>query len=65
MNSLKTKLDDLDVGKLKIVPVDLRKLSNTVNNEIVKYTKFSILKAKVNNLEKKTPDATILIYFDQ
>ena len=65
MNSLKTKLDDLDVGKLKIVPVDLRKLSNTVNDEVVKYTKFSILKAKVNNLEKKTHDETILIYFDQ
>ena len=65
LNSLKTKLDDLDVGKLKIVPVDLKKLSNTVNNEVVKYTKFTILKAKVNNLETKIPDATILIYFDQ
>ena len=27
-NNLKTKLDDLDVGKLKTVPVDLKKISD-------------------------------------
>ena len=27
-NNLKTKLDDLDVGKLKTVPVDFKKISD-------------------------------------
>ena len=26
LNNLKTKVDDLDVGKLKIVPIDLKKI---------------------------------------
>ena len=33
---LKTKLDNLDVGKLKAVPVDLKKLSDVVDNEVLK-----------------------------
>ena len=33
---LKTKVDDLDVGKLKPVPVDLKKLSDVVDNEVIK-----------------------------
>ena len=33
---LKTKLDNLDVGKLKTVPVDLKKLSDVVDNEVLK-----------------------------
>ena len=50
-------VDDLDVGKLKTVPVDfLKKLSDAVNNENVKNTKFNTLKTKVNNLEMKIPD---------
>ena len=65
LNNLKTKVDDLDVDKLKTVPVDLKKLSNVVDNEVVKNTKFSTLKAKVNNLEKKIPDATTLIHINQ
>ena len=36
LNSLKTKVNDLDVGKLKTVPIDLKKLSYVVNNEGVK-----------------------------
>ena len=28
--NLKTKVDDLDIGKLKTIPVDLKKLSNIV-----------------------------------
>ena len=50
LNDLKTKVDDLDVGKLKTVPVDLNKLNGVVNNEVIKKTKFNILKTKVNNL---------------
>ena len=65
MNNLKTKEDDLDVGKLKTVPVDLKKVSDVVDNEIVINTKFNTLKTKVNSLEKKIPDATTLIYINQ
>ena len=35
-NHLKTKVDYLDVGKLKLVPVDLKILSDAPDNEIVK-----------------------------
>ena len=54
MNNLKTKVDDLDAGKLKTVPVDLKKLSDIVHNEVVKNIKFDTLKTKVNNLEKNS-----------
>ena len=36
----------------------MKKLNDVVDNEVVKYTKFNTLKTKVNNLEKKIPDAT-------
>ena len=65
LNNLKTKLDDIDVGKLKPVPVDLKKLSDVVDNEVVKNIKFNTLKTKVNNLEKKIPDATTSIHINQ
>ena len=65
LNNLKTKVNDLGVGKLKTVSVDLKKLSDGVDNEIIKNTKFNTLKAKVNNLEKKIPDATTLIHTNQ
>ena len=64
-NNSKTKVDDLDVGKLKTVPVDLKKLSDVVDNEVVKNTKLNTVKTKVNNLEKKIPDATTLIHLNQ
>ena len=35
-NNLKTKVDGVDVGKLKIVLVGFKKLSDTVDNEVVK-----------------------------
>ena len=53
LNNLKRKVDDLNVGKLKTVPIDLKKLSGVVGNEVVKNTKFNTLKTKVNSLEKK------------
>ena len=34
--TLKAKVDKIDVGKLKTVPVYLSKLSNGVKNEVVK-----------------------------
>ena len=33
LNNLKTKADDLDVGELKIVPGNLKRLSDVVDNE--------------------------------
>ena len=65
MNNLKTEADDFDVAKLKTVPVDLKKSSDVVDNKLVKNTKFNILKTKVNNLEKKNPDATTLVDTNQ
>ena len=53
LNNLKTKVDDLDVGKWKIVSIDLEKLSDVVDNEVIKNAKFNTLKAKVNNLENQ------------
>ena len=65
LNNLKTKVDNLDVDKLKTVPVDFKKLSDVVHNEVVKNTKFNTLRIEVNNLEKKTPNATTLIHINQ
>ena len=53
LNNLKTKVDDLDVGKLKNVSVDLKKLSDVVANKVVENTKLNILKTEVNSLGKK------------
>ena len=64
LNNLKTKGDDLDIGELKIVPVDL-KLSDVLDNEVIKNTNFNTLKTKVNNLHKKIPDAITFIYINQ
>ena len=65
LSNLKTKVDNLDYGKLKTVSIDLKKLSDVVANEVVKNTKFNTLKTKVNSLEKKIPDATTLIHINQ
>ena len=65
LNDLKTKVDDLDVGKWKTVPNDLKKLSDAVDKEVFKNTKFNTLNTKVNNLEKKIPDASPLIEINQ
>ena len=54
LNDFKTKIDNLDVGKLKIAPVDLKKLSDLVSKEVVNNTKFNTVNTKVNNLEKKS-----------
>ena len=65
LDNLKTRIGDWDVDKLKIVSVDLKKLSDVVDNEIVKNTKFNTLKTKANNLQKKIPDVTTLIHINQ
>ena len=62
LNHLKTNVDDLDVVKLRTVPVDLKILSDIEDNEVVKNTNFNILKTKVNNLDKKILGTTTLIH---
>ena len=49
--NLKTEVDQLDIGKLATVPVDLSKLSNVVKNDVVKKTVYDKLVAKVNNID--------------
>ena len=61
LSNLKTKVDDLDVGTLKTIPIDLKNLSDVVDDQIVKNT----LKAKAKNLEKNIPDATTVIHINQ
>ena len=65
MNNLKPKKDNLYVGKLKTVRIDLKKLSDAVDNNVVKNIKFNTLKIKVNCPKKKIPDTTILIHINQ
>ena len=45
-------MDDLEFGKLKTVPVDLKKLSYVVANGVTENRKFNTLQTKVNRLEK-------------
>ena len=46
--ALKTKVDKIDIDKLKTVPDDLAKLSNVVKNDVVKKTDYN---AKVSSIE--------------
>ena len=43
----------------------MKKISDVVGNEVVKNTKFNLLKTKVNNLEKEIPEWTTLIHINQ
>ena len=40
--------------------MDLKKLSDVAANEVVKNRKFNTLKTKVNSLEKKIPNVSIV-----
>ena len=53
--ALKTEVDKIDVDKLKTVPVDLAKLSNVVNNDIVKKTDYN---TKVTSIETQIAGLT-------
>ena len=53
LNDLKTKVDDLDVGKSKTVPIDLKRLSDVVSKEVMKKTVYNKLNTKVTSLNKK------------
>ena len=65
LNNLKTKVDDLDISKLKSVLVDLKKISDIVDKKVDKNTKLNTMKTKVNVLEKNVPDAAISIHLIQ
>ena len=49
--NLKTEADKLDTDKLVPIPVDLSKLSDVVQNDVVKKTVYDKLVAKVNNID--------------
>ena len=53
--ALKTEVDKIDADKLKTVPVDLAKLSNVVNNNIVKKTDYN---TKVTSMENQIAGVT-------
>ena len=64
MNNLYTKVNDLDIVNLKTVPINLKKLSDVVDNEVVKNSKFNTLNTKVDGLEKKISNATSIVYIN-
>ena len=49
--NLKTKVDKLDIDKLKPVPTDLSKLSDAVKNDVAKKTEYDKLVTKVDNID--------------
>ena len=58
--ALKTEVDKIDVDKLKTTPVDLAKLTNAIQNDVVKKadynTKVAIIEAQIAGLTKNTVD---------
>ena len=56
LNSLKSKIDKLDVDELVPVPIDLSKLSYIVKNDVVKKAEYDELFKKVNVIQ--TTDAS-------
>ena len=56
--ALKTEVDKIDIDKLKTTPVDLAKLSNVVQNDVVKKTdcntKVTSIEAQIAGLTKNT-----------
>ena len=65
LNNLKTKVDDINVDKLETVSIDLKKISDEVDNEVLENTKLNTLKTKINNLETKILEAMTLIKINQ
>ena len=54
---MKSKVDKLDAYKLVLVPVDLSKLCDVVENNVVKKDVYN---AKIKNIEDKIPHITNL-----
>ena len=51
LDSLKAEINKIDVDRLNTVPVDLSKLSNVINNKVVKKFAYDKLVAKVNKMD--------------
>ena len=47
------------------VPIDLKRLSDVVHNEVALNSKFNTLMIKVNDFEMRIPDETTLIHITQ
>ena len=58
--ALKTEVDKIDVDKLKTAPTDLAKLTNAIENDVVKRTdyntKVTSIEAQIAGLTKNTVD---------
>ena len=58
--SLKTEVDKIDTDKLKTAPTDLAKLTNAIENDVVKKTDYSTkitsIEAQIAGLIKNTVD---------
>ena len=58
--ALKTEVDKIDVDKLKTAPLDLAKLTNAVENDLIKKTVYSTkvtsIEAQIAGLTKNTVD---------
>ena len=52
-NNVKAKVDDLDFGELKTLPINLKQLSHVVDKQIDKNAKFNTLEMEVNKLDRK------------
>ena len=58
--ALKTEIDKIDIDKLKTAPTDLAKLTNTIENDVVKKTDYNTnvtsIEAQIAGLTKNTVD---------
>ena len=58
--ALKTEVDKIDVDKLKITPADLAKLTNAIENNVVKKTDYNTkatsIEAQIAGFTKNTVD---------
>ena len=60
VKALKTEVDKIDTDKLKTTPADLAKLTNAIENDVVKKTDYSTkvnsIEAQIAGLNKNTVD---------
>ena len=58
--ALKSEVDKIDIDKLKTAPVDLAKLTNAIENDLVKKTVYNIkvtsIETQIAGLTKNTVD---------
>ena len=55
LSALKTEVDKIDADKLKTAPTDLAKLTNAIENDVVKKTDYN---TKVTSIETQIPGLT-------